>query len=79
MANDPLILTLPVNWCVFEVVDPNLVDPVTTSWDEVIVCTTIVCAVNVPLTVKLSAEEAVAANEDETAFSTYDAVWAFKT
>jgi hypothetical protein len=38
---------------------PNLVDPVTKSTDEVIVCTTNVCAVNVFLTNKLSAEDAV--------------------
>ena len=55
--------------------------------DDVIVCTTIVCAVRVPLTVKLSAEEAVKAlfacvaneallaNPDEVA---YDAVRAYE-
>ena len=40
---------------------PNLVEPVTKSVDDVIVCATIVCAVRVPLTVKLSALDAVAA------------------
>ena len=48
--------------------EPFLVEPVTNSTDEVIVWATIVWAVNVPLTVKLSADDAVAANEDETAF-----------
>jgi hypothetical protein len=57
--------------------DPNLLDPVTNNVDEVIVCATIVCAVSVPLTVKLSAEDAVAALEELTAFSTYDDVTAF--
>jgi hypothetical protein len=37
---------------------------------EVIVCTFIVCAVNVPRTVKLSAEEAVAAYDADIAFNT---------
>ena len=56
--------------------------------EEVTVCTTSVCAVIVLLTSKLeavafclikklSAEEAVAANEADTAFSTYEAVVAF--
>jgi hypothetical protein len=44
--------------------------PVINSIDDVIVCATIVCAVNVPRTVKLSADDAVAANDDDTAFST---------
>ena len=60
--------------------DPNRVEPVTKSTDDVIVCTTNVCAVNVFLTNKLSAEDAVAA---ETAFdadcakATNDAVAAY--
>jgi hypothetical protein len=45
--------------------DPNLVEPVTKSTLDVIVCTTKVCAVNVPATVKLFANDAVTA---ETAF-----------
>jgi hypothetical protein len=48
--------------------DPLRVDPVINSIDEVIVCATIVCAVNVPRTVKLSADEAVAAYDAEIAF-----------
>jgi hypothetical protein len=50
--------------------DPNLLDPVTKAVEDVIVCATIVCAVRVLLTVKLSAEEAVAAKEELTAFNT---------
>ena len=45
---------------------PNLVEPVTKSWDEVITCTNKVWAVIVPLTKKSSALDAVAANEAET-------------
>jgi hypothetical protein len=59
------------------VVDPNLDEPVTKSVDDVIVCTTIVCAVNVPRTVKLSADDAVAANDALKAFETNDAVNAY--
>jgi hypothetical protein len=68
--NDPVIKTDPVNWCVFVNNDPLRVEPVINSVDEVIVCATIVCAVNVPRTVKLSADEAVAAYDAEMAFST---------
>jgi hypothetical protein len=39
--------------------EPNLVEPVTNSVDEVIVWAITVCAVNVPRTVKSSADEAV--------------------
>ncbi len=39
--------------------DPNWVEPVTKSTDEVIVCTTKVCAVNVPATVNAFANDAV--------------------
>ena len=46
---------------------PNLVDPVTNSILEVIVWATIVWAVKVPLTVKLSALDAVNAFEAVTA------------
>ena len=66
-----------MNWCVFDNNEPNLVDPVINSVEEVIVWATIVWAVNVPRTKKLSADEAVAANEDETDELTllaYDAV-----
>jgi hypothetical protein len=28
-ANEPVIDTLPVNWCVFDKLEPNIVDPVT--------------------------------------------------
>jgi hypothetical protein len=49
---------------VFAVVDPLRVEPVTNSIDDVIVWATIVCAVNVPLTVKLSADDAVEAKDD---------------
>ena len=52
------------------IVEWNLVEPVTKSTYEVIVCTSIVWAVNVPRTVKLSAEDAVVANEELTAFRT---------
>ena len=76
-ANDPVIETEPVNSCVLVSNDPFLVDPVTKSMDDVIVWATIVCAVNVPLTVKSLADDAVAAYEADTAFSTYDALWAF--
>ena len=55
------MLTLPVNWCVLSIVVPKCVDPVTNSTDEVMYWATIVCAVRVPLTKKLSAEDAVAA------------------
>jgi len=41
-ANEPDTETLPVNWWVLEVNVPNLVDPVTKSVDDVIVCATIV-------------------------------------
>ena len=41
--------------------------------DDVITCATIVCAVNVPLTVKLSADEAVAAKEDDIALEAKEA------
>jgi hypothetical protein len=43
-------------------IDPKLVDPVITLTDEVIVCTTNVCAVNVDATVNESAYDAVAAD-----------------
>ena len=54
-VNDPVIKTEPVNSCVFVSKLPLRVEPVTKSIDEVIVCATIVWAVNVPPTVKLSA------------------------
>ena len=60
-CNEPVINTLPVNWCVSVSWVPNFVDPVINSVDEVIYWATIVWAVNVPLTKKLSAEDAVAA------------------
>ena len=56
------------------VVDPKREEPVTKSIDDVIVCTLIVCAVKVPRTKKLSADDAVAAYDADTAFKTYDAV-----
>ena len=68
--NDPVIETLPVNSWVLVNNVPKRVDPVTKSMLEVMVWATIVCAVNVPLTKKLSAEEAVDANEALTAFRT---------
>ena len=58
-TKEPVIPTLPVNWWVLVNELPKRVDPVTKSVDEVIVCTTIVCAVRVPLTIKLSALDAV--------------------
>jgi hypothetical protein len=79
-VTDPVILTDPVNTCVLSNNDPNLVDPVTKSTDEVIVCTTNVCAVNVFLTVKASADEAVCAcivNEALVALNAYEDVVAF--
>jgi hypothetical protein len=42
---------------------PNFVEPLTYSVDELIICVTIVCAVSVPRTVKLSAEDAVNATD----------------
>jgi hypothetical protein len=87
-VDEPLILTDPVIFIVSILNDPNLVLPVTKSTLDVIVCTTNVCAVNVPATVKLFANDAVCAetafdadcakatndaveaNEEETAFST---------
>ena len=48
---------------------PKIVDPVTNSVEDVIVCTTIFWAVNVPATVKLSAYDDV---------KEYDAVVAFR-
>ena len=77
-VNDPVIEVEPVIWCVFDNKEPLIEDPVTKSIDDVIVCTFIVCAVNVPLTVKLSAEDAVSANDELIAFKTYDADTAFK-
>jgi hypothetical protein len=53
---------------------PKRVEPVTKSVDDVIVCATIVCAVRVPLTKKLSADDAVAANDADTAFNIKDDV-----
>ena len=53
--------TEPVNSCVLEMMLPKWVDPVTKSTELVIVCTTIVCAVRVPLTRNESPEDAVAA------------------
>ena len=57
--------TEPVNWCVLEMMLPKWVDPVTKSTELVIVCTTIVCAVRVPLTRNESAEDAVAAYDPD--------------
>ena len=73
-ANEPVILIDPVNWWVLAVNDPKRVDPVTKSIDEVIVCTTNVCAVNVFATVNVFANEAVAA---VVAFTAYEAVVVF--
>ena len=73
-ANDPLILTRPVNSWVLELKVPNLVEPVTKSTLDVIVWTTIFCAVKVPLTVKLSAEEAVTAVVAVAAFPEIEAL-----
>jgi hypothetical protein len=67
---------------VFPNIDPNLVDPVTKSTLDVIVCTTNVCAVNVPATVNAFANEAVCAEtafDADTAKATNDAVCAFAT
>lgn len=58
---------------------PNTLDPLEYITEDVIVCTTIVCAVNVFLTVKLSAEDAVAAFRAYDADKAYDALAAFKT
>jgi len=46
---DPLVLIEPVNVCVLELNEPKLVDPVTELIDDVIVCTTNVVAVIVPV------------------------------
>jgi hypothetical protein len=53
---------------------PKCVDPVTISTEAVIVCTIKVCAVNVPLTVKLSAEDAVNAFKAQLAVPCKDPV-----
>ena len=68
-AKEPVTLTEPVNWWVLDNKLPKRVDPVTKSILEVIVWATIVWAVSVPLTVKLSAEDAVAENEALVAFT----------
>ena len=73
-AKLPVTLTEPVNSWVFDNKLPKRVDPVTKSILEVMVWAIIVWAVRVPLTVKLSAEDAVDANEELIAFKTYDAV-----
>jgi len=61
---------------VLEAIVPNRVDPVTKSIDEVITCATIVVAVKVFLTIKLSAEDAVFAKLAYDAVNTNDAVCA---
>jgi len=52
-VNEPVTLTDPVNCCVFTTEFPNTLDPLLYSTDDVIVCTTNVCAVNVPADVIL--------------------------
>jgi hypothetical protein len=65
---------------VLAAIDPNRVEPVTKSTLDVIVCTTNVCAVKLPATVNVFANDAVCA---ETAFdadcakATNDAVEAY--
>ena len=54
----PEMLTEPVNVCVSDVSSPNLLDPEEQITDELIVVTTNVCAVKVPL---IRAAEAVIA------------------
>ena len=54
--------------------EPNWVDPVINSVEEVIVCAIIVWAVNMPRTVKSSADEAVFAFEAVNAWEAYDDV-----
>ena len=44
-VNEPVIPTLPVNVCVFDTEFPNIFDPLEYTTEEVIVCTTNVCAV----------------------------------
>ena len=61
--NEPVILTLPVKSCVLLSWLPKIVEPVTYSVEAVITWATIVWAVNVPRTKKLSAEDAVNAKE----------------
>jgi hypothetical protein len=76
-VTEPVTLMLPVNTCVLATNDPKRVDPVIKLTDEVIVCTTNVCAVNVPATVNAFANDDVTAevaNDELTAFKTYDAV-----
>jgi hypothetical protein len=51
MNKDPLILTLPVNSWLLEIVLPNLVEPVTNSIEDDMVCTTNVKALIVLVTV----------------------------
>jgi hypothetical protein len=74
-AKLPVIDTLPVNWCVLVDKLPKRVEPVTKSVDDVMVWATIVWAVNVPLTKKLSADDAVVANEEER--TVIELVWLF--
>jgi len=62
---------------VLELKVPKRVEPVTKSTLDVIVCTTIFCAVKVPLTKKLSALEAVIALDAVTANEAVVAVAAF--
>jgi hypothetical protein len=64
MLIDPVIFKLPVNVCVLANEDPNIEDPVTYKRDAVIALEIAI----LDLTIKLSAEDAVAANfahEDE--------------
>jgi hypothetical protein len=53
---------------------PNTLDPLEYRTLDVIVCTTNVCAVNVPLVKKLSADDAVAANDADVAVPENDPV-----
>lgn len=53
---------------------PKWVDPVINSTEDVMVCATIVCAVRVPLTIKLSADDAVTAFSAQLAVPNRDPV-----
>ena len=86
---DPVMLTDPVKVCVLVRLFPNTLEPELYTTEELTVCTTRVCAVIVPftrafdavmlcLTTKLSAEEAVKAFDEVTAWKAFVAELAVK-
>ena len=76
---EPVTFTEPVNTWVLDNELPNTLDPELYSVDAVTVCTTNVCAVKIPATLKLFAKDDVWAYDALTAFKIYEAVWAFCT